>query len=183
MPAGRPTSGTRCAITAQEKGNRTLAGSAIAHGDIDANGNVTFGGDVLVQADALGGVAAANVDGARLPGCGGGQDAEPRQQGGSDGQRPCRELRHQGRHRRRLAHLQGNAIHEAVANGQGDVAITASALGLGHNIDDAIAVASFTADADVGGILFQNNIDVHAKAVDPGTGRMTGAGLCGDRRQ
>ena len=49
------------AITAQEKGNRTLAGSAIAHGDIDADGNVNFAGDVLVQANALGGVAAANV--------------------------------------------------------------------------------------------------------------------------
>ncbi len=68
-------------------------------------------------------------------------------------------------------------IHEAVANGQGNIAITASALGIGHNIDDAIAVASLEADASVGGILFQNNIDVHGKAIDPGTGRMTALGF------
>jgi hypothetical protein len=76
-----------------------------------------------------------------------------------------------------VAHLGGSTIHEAVANGHGNIGITASALGIGHNIDDAIAIASFQADAIVGGLQFQNNIDVHAKAVDPGSGRMLALGF------
>ena len=136
----------------------------------------TFAGDVLVQANALGGLAAANVAALASLDVVAGQtlnlvnkaDLTVNAHAVSSGTKAVTALA--------LAHLQGNAIHEAVANGQGNVAITASALGLGHNIDDAIAVASFTADADVGGILFQHNIDVHAKAVDPGAGRMLALG-------
>jgi hypothetical protein len=58
---GSATFKNSVAITAQEKGNRTLAGSAIANGDIIATRNINFGGDLLVQANALGGLAAANV--------------------------------------------------------------------------------------------------------------------------
>jgi len=164
------------AIAAQEKGNRTLAGSAIADGVIHANGNVSFADDLLVQANALGGLAAANVAALASLDLAAGKtlnlvkkaDLTVNAHAVSSGTKAVTAVAY--------AHLQGNAIHEAVANGQGNVAITASALGLGHNIDDAIAVASFTADADVGGILFQHNIDVHAKAIDPGTGRMTALG-------
>ena len=173
---GSATFRNSVAITAQEKGNRTLAGSAIAHGDIHANRNVNLRSDVLVQANALGGVAAANVAALASLDVAAGQtlnlvnkaDLTVNAHAVSSGTKAVTALA--------LAHLQGNAIHEAVANGQGNVAITASALGLGHNIDDAIAVASFTADAQVGGILFQHDIDVHAKAVDPGTGRMLALG-------
>src|SRR4029077_8917558 len=156
--------------------NRTLTGSAIAHGDIHANRNVNLRGDVLVQANALGGVAAANVVALASLDVAAGQtlnlvnkaDLTVNAHAVSSGTKAVTALA--------LAHLEGNAIREAVANGQGNIAITASALGIGHSIDDAIAVTSFTADADVGGILFQNNFDVHAKSVDPGAGRMLALG-------
>ena len=164
------------AITAEEKGNRTLAGSAIAQGDIDVDGNVTFGGDLLVQANAVGGVAAANVTALasldvatrKTLSLVNKADLTVNAHAVSSGTKAVTALA--------VAHLEGNAIREAVGQGQGNIAVTASALGIGHNIDDAIAVASFTADAQVGGILFQKNIDVHAKAVDPGAGRMLALG-------
>ncbi len=177
LAGGSATFRNSVAITAQEKGNRTLAGSAIAHGDINATRSVTIADDLLVQANALGGVAAANVVALASLDVAAGQtlnlvnkaDLRVNAHAVSSGTKAVTAVA--------LAHLDANAIHEAVANGQGNIAITASALGIGHNIDDAIAVASFTADADVGGILFQNNLDVHAKAVDPGTGRMTALGF------
>ena len=180
---GSATFRNSVAITAQEKGNRTLAGSAIANGDIIATRNINFGGDLLVQANALGGLAAANVAAHASLDVAAGKtlnlvnkaDLTVNAHAVSSGTKAVTAVA--------FAHLQGNAIHEAVANGQGNIAITASALGIGHNIDDAIAVASFTADADVGGILFQNNFDVHAKAVDPGTGRMLALGYRRDRCQ
>ena len=74
------------------------------------------------------------------------------------------------------ADLNANAIHQTVANGQGNIDVTASAQGIGNAIDDAIAVAEFSADADVGGLLFQGNIDAHATAIDPGAGGMVAFG-------
>src|SRR5262249_54826240 len=68
--------------------------------------------------------------------------------------------------------LQGSAV-----NAEGNIAFTASALGIGHTIDDAIAIAGFSAEAAIGGILLQNNILVHANAVDPGTGNMLALGF------
>ena len=164
------------AITAQEQGNRTLAGSAIAHGDIHALRNVNLAGGVLVQANALGGLAAANVAALASMGVVAGTlnlvnkaDLTVNAHAVSSGTKAVTALA--------VAHLGGSTIHEAVANGHGNIAITASALGIGHNIDDAIAIASFQADANVGGLQFQNNIDVHAKAVDPGAGRMLALGF------
>jgi hypothetical protein len=116
------------AITAQEQGNRTLAGSAIAHGDIHALRNVNLAGGVLVQANALGGLAAANVAALASMGVVAGTlnlvnkaDLTVNAHAVSSGTKAVTALA--------VAHLGGSTIHEAVANAHGNIAITASALG------------------------------------------------------
>jgi len=160
-------------VTAQENARLTPIGRAIAKADIQANpGAITFNDDVLVQANALGGAGAGNVRAvASLDAVAGNKISLANNAGltvnahaVSSGTQAVTAIA-QGM-------LQANAIQQTAANGQGNIAVSASAVGMGNGIDDAMAVALFSANADVGGILLQNNVDIHASAVDPGAGNM-----------
>jgi hypothetical protein len=164
--------GGAVAVEAQENA-KTPIGQAIAKADIQANaGAITFDNNVLVQANALGGAGAGSVQAlASLDAVAGSKVALANDAGLTVNAHAVSSGTHavtaiaQGI-------LQANAIQQAAANGQGNMAISASAIGMGNGIDDAMAVALFSADADVGGILLQNNVDIHANAVDPGAGNM-----------
>src|SRR5262249_23037522 len=139
-------------VVAFESGNRAETGSALAKGDIHSKtGAITFADGVSIQANARGGSGAGNLEGmASLAGIAGGilnldKTVTVNAHAVSSGTKAVIALA-QGK-------LQGSAV-----NGQGNIAFSASALGMGHNIDDAIAVAGFSADAARGGILLQNNI-------------------------
>src|SRR5262249_47231885 len=142
---------------------------------VQANGNVLLNAPVLVQANGVGGAGVGKLDVVasfeaeahnRISFTGNG-GLTVNAHGVSSGTEGLLAFAH--------AELEANTIQQAVANGQGNISVNASALGAG-NVKNATAIANFSANADVGGLVLQGDFGVHATAVDPGTGAMLALG-------